>query len=262
MKYPDPSEEEISRVLALIYGPPASGKTLSSIITLPKPLFYIQCEPKSVKQTCKGHIDIVKLQKEGLFKVGKPESYEDLFNTLTGDFDEICETYKSVLFDGLSFFMGVDLLGELMIETGKAKVFDSNRPLLNDARTDPAGYGGLASLMNRMCGVIGKIASEGPVVVITAQQKEDPKWNRELSAGPALSGKKFGEDMPGFFDLIGMVEKREQVNKKTGAKRVKWPPKVWFESPADEAFTARWSGPALKEPFFELDWKKILSYEG
>lgn len=266
MKWLDPSEEEVSRILALIYGPPASGKTLSSLLSLPKPMMYFQCEPKSIKQTCKGHLDINKLQKEGMLKVGRPESYDDLFKLLTKEFDDIVETYKAVLFDGLSFFMGVDLLGELMVETGKAQVFDKNRPLLNLGRTDPAGYGGLASLMNRLCGVIGSIASEGPVVVITAQQKDDPKWNRELSAGPALSGKKFGEDMPGFFDLIGRVEKMEKMvkDKETGdmIPRIVWPPKVWFESPADEAFIARWSGPPLKKPYFPLNWEKILSYSG
>jgi len=258
MKWIDPSEEDIDRALIFIYGPPYTGKTLTSIMTLPKPLLYFGCEPKGLDRTCKGHIDLPALKKSGNFKHGRPESYEDLCDTLAKNEDMIVEKFKAVLFDGITFFMGVDLLGEIQVETGKAGIFNATeRPLINSSRTDQTGYGGLATLMNRLCKLIGNIAARGPVVVLTAQQTEDPKWNRELSAGPALAGKKFGEEFPGFFDMIGRVEKRED---KDG--RVVWPPNVWFESGKDESFTARWSGPTLEQPYFEMDWGKILAYTG
>lgn len=258
MKWRDPSEVEVDRVLALIYGPTGVGKTVSTLKTLPQPIVYIECEPKGVDRTCKGHIDIPLWIKEKKLRHGRPDNYDDLKDTLTKDEDKIIGKFKSLFIDGLSYFMGVELLGQIQEETGRADVFESkNRPMVNLGRTDQAGYGAIASLMNRITGVIGNIAAQGVVVVITALQADDPKWNRELAAGPALAGKKFAEDMPGFFDLIGRVETK--TNKDGKAIH---PPKVWFQSGEDEAFTAKWSGPELEKPFFPLNWKTILEYKG
>lgn len=257
MKWRDPSEKEQDRVLALIYGATGKGKTVSTIKSLPQPFVYIECEPKGVDRTCKGHVPVAQWIKEGKMKHGRPESYDDLKDTLHTMEDEIITNYKAMFIDGLSYFMRVELLGEIQEETGRADVFESKeRPLVNLGRTDKAGYGAIASLMNRITGVIGNVAAQGVVVVITALQADDPTWNRELAAGPALAGKKFAEDMPGFFDMIGKVTSKEKNGK------VIYPPMVWFDSGEEEAFTAKWSGPPLKKPYFPLNWKKILAYTG
>ena len=39
-------------------------------------------------------------------------------------------------------------------------------------------------------------------VVCLARETDRPKWNRALSAGPALMGKEFSKSMDGFFDFI------------------------------------------------------------
>ena len=206
MKWRDPAETSkatTDRVLALIYGPTGVGKTVSTLKSLPRPLLYIECEPKGVERTGKGNIDW-----EGI-KIGRPDSYEDLRMFLADEEEKIIEGYRSMFIDGLSFFMNIELLGAIQEETGKADVFESkDRPLVNAGRTDKAGYGALAALMNRLCKLIGNIAAGGVVTVITALQKDDPTWNRELAAGPSLAGKKFADDMPGFFDLIGKVERK------------------------------------------------------
>ncbi|MBA7661445.1 hypothetical protein ES703_69462 [subsurface metagenome] len=238
-------------VFALIYGPTGVGKTVSSLKSLPKTCRYYECDPKGVDRTLKGNVDF-----KGI-KRGHPKSYEDLKADIEDNFDDIIENYKSMFIDGLSFFMNIELLGEIQRETGDAKVFDSkDRPLVNQARTDKTGYGALAALMNRFCGIVGQIASGGVVVVIAALQSDDPKWNRELSAGPSLAGKEFPKNMPGFFDLIGRVEK---MGRREDGTQI-FPPKVYFDSDEEESFMARWSGPALTKPYLPLDWKRILAY--
>lgn len=242
---------ESNRAFALIYGPTGVGKTVSSLKTLPKPCRYYECDPKGVDRTVLGHVD-----PEGI-TIANPESYEDLRKDLSSRFDEFVGKYKSMFFDGLSYFMNIELLGEIHQETGGAQVFDgSDRPLVNQARTDRPGYGALAHLMNRLCGLLGKYAKEEITVVIAALQSDDPRWNRELSAGPALAGKEFPKNMPGYFDLIGRVEKMPKKNDGTQI----YPPKIFFESDEEDSFTARWSGPKLEKPYLPLDWRIILSY--
>jgi hypothetical protein len=265
MKWRDPSEEERDRMLALIYSPTGKGKTVSTVKSLPQPFVYYECEPKPLDRTCKGNVPILQWIKEGKVKHGRPESYDDFKDNLVEMEDEIISNYKAVFIDGLSYFMRVELLGEIQVETAKADVFESKkRDLVNMGRTDKAGYGAIASLMNRITGVIGNVAAQGVIVVITALQADDPTWNRELAAGPALAGKKFAEDMPGFFDLIGKVTSKVKEKKVDNVmiEKIVYPPVVWFESDKDEAFTAKWSGPPLKKPYFPLDWKKILAYDG
>jgi len=250
MKYRDLSEETTG-VFALIYGPTGVGKTVSSLKSLPKPCLYYECDPKGVDRTLTGNVDF-----KGI-KRGHPESYEDLRDDISKNIPNIAETYKSMFVDGLSFFMNIELLGQIQRETGEAQIFDSkDRPLVNQARTDKTGYGALAALMNRFSGLCGKVAAQGVIVVIASLQADDPKWNRELSAGPSLAGKEFPKNMPGFFDLIGRVEKMGKD--KDGAQI--YPPKVYFESDEEDSFMARWSGPCLKEPFLPLNWKRIMNY--
>jgi len=250
MRYRELSEETTG-VFALIYGPTGVGKTVSTLKSLPKPCWYFECDPKGVDRTLKGNVDF-----KGI-KRGHPESYEDLRSEIVQKKDEITKDYRSMFVDGLSFFMNIKLLGEIQEETGEAKVFDSkDRPLVNQARTDKTGYGALAALMNRFSGICGGVAAQGVVVVIAALQADDPKWNRELSAGPSLAGKEFPKNMPGFFDLIGRVEK---MGKNKDNKQI-WPPKVYFESDEEDSFMARWSGPALTKPYLPLDWGRILAY--
>jgi hypothetical protein len=92
----------------------------------------------------------------------------------------------------------------------------------------------------------------GKIVIVTALLLENPKWNRELSAAPALKGREFPTNMPGFFDLIGLVEPRTN-----GDGRVLYPPMVRFQS-ADDSFVAKWTG-AGKKTQGPMDIRKILA---
>ena len=92
----------------------------------------------------------------------------------------------------------------------------------------------------------------GKVVIVTALLQENPKWNRELAAAPALKGREFPVNMPGFFDLIGLVESRTD-----GDGKLIYPPRVRFQSP-DDSFVAKFTGAGNKTQG-PLDITKILN---
>ncbi|GAG10919.1 unnamed protein product, partial [marine sediment metagenome] len=47
-------EEERQSAFALIYAEPGVGKTLNTIKSCPKPLFYVQGEKRDVRRTLEG----------------------------------------------------------------------------------------------------------------------------------------------------------------------------------------------------------------
>lgn len=242
--------ETSNRAFVMVYGPTGVGKTLSTLQSVPRGTLYLQLEPRPVERACGGMVDLSEVD------IGKPEDFLDLYQYLVDNYDEIVKKYKSVVVDSFSFLMNVTLLGDIEAETGEAQVFDKkNRPLVNLGRTDITGYGSLSSLMKRLCKVLGRISAEGLVVVVTALDVENPKWNRELSVAPALAGKEFPRDMPGYFDLIGRAETRVDKD-----NNVVFPPKIYFRSTEDNAFLAKWSGPELDKPALLLDWTKILDF--
>ena len=76
----------------------------------------------------------------------------------------------------------------------------------------------------------------GKCVIVTALLSENPRYNRELSAAPALRGREFPANVPGFFDLIGLVQIRTD-----GEGEIVYPPLVRFQSP-DGSFLAKFTG--------------------
>jgi hypothetical protein len=67
-------------------------------------------------------------------------------------------------------------------------------------------YGTLAQQMNRLMRGLQGLTMAGYDVVVSARLSDRPKWNRALSAAPALMGKEFSKSMDGFFDFIGYIE--------------------------------------------------------
>ena len=92
----------------------------------------------------------------------------------------------------------------------------------------------------------------GKVVIVTALLSESPKWDRELAAGPALKGREFPINMPGFFDMIGLVEPRTDDE-----GNIIYPPRVRFQSP-DGSFVAKFTGSG-KQTQGPLNITKILN---
>jgi hypothetical protein len=106
--------------------------------------------------------------------------------------------------------------------------------------------------MFRLTVGLGRLSRQGKIVIVTCLLQENPKWDRELAAAPALKGREFPVNMPGFFDLIGLVEPRTDAEGK-----IIYPPRVRFQSP-DDSFVAKFTGVGTKTQG-PLDITKILT---
>ena len=230
-----------------IYGGTGVGKTTSIIQTAPDPIMYIQTEARSLKPSLDAagrpdlDIDVAVYEDwNGLMEfVANPKNFE---------------RHKTVVVDSFSHLMNVGLSAEIEDEAFEARSSSDKavKPLVGQVKLSQEGYGGLASQMFRLTSLLGKLSRMGKVVIVTALLVENPKWNRELAAAPTLKGREFPVNMPGFFDLIGLVEPRTDAEGK-----IIYPPRVRFQSP-DDSFVAKFTGVGTKTQG-PLDITKILT---
>jgi len=231
----------------MLYGPTGVGKTTSILQTAPDPLVYIGSEPRALNPSLdaagRSDLDIdVAVYEDwaGLIAfVANPKNFE---------------RHATVVVDSYSHLMSVGLSIEIEDQAFEAREAKEKlvKPLASQTKLTQEGYGALSSLMFRLTAALGKLSRAGKIVIVTALLQESPKWNRELAAAPALKGREFPVNMPGFFDLIGLVEPRTD-----GEGKVIYPPRVRFQSP-DDSFVAKWTGVGNKTQG-PLDISKILS---
>ncbi len=234
-KFKSLSDIQTTGKMIMIYGETGTGKTTSIIQSAPMPILYCQIEPRNITPSVEAAG-----RKSLKMDVYTYTNWMD-FIAMLADPDSL-KKYKTIVVDSFSYLSNVALSFEIeneIFESKKEK--ERNRkPLINSAKMSLEGFGGLASQMSRACRLLGKLSSEhGKVVICTALLSENPKYDRELSAAPALKGKEFPDNMPGFFDLIGLIKKR----KKSG--KVVFPPLVFFESP-DMDFMCKYTGTGEK----------------
>jgi len=208
---------------------------------------YIQTEPRSLKPSLDAaarpdlDIDVAVYEDwSGLIAfVANPKNFE---------------RYATVIVDSYSHLMSVGLSTEIEDQAFEARDAKEKlvKPLASQTKLSQEGYGALSSLMFRLTAALGKLSRAGKIVIVTALLQENPKWNRELAAAPALKGREFPVNMPGFFDLIGLVEPRTDADGK-----IIYPPRVRFQSP-DDSFVAKWTGAGTRTQG-PLNITKILS---
>jgi hypothetical protein len=243
------TKKEVSQegLLIHIYGATGVGKTTSVIQSSPQPIMYIQTEPRSLKPSIDAanrpdlDIDVAVYEEwAGLMEfVASPKNFE---------------RHKTVVVDSYSHLMSIGLSSEIEDQAWEARDPREKelKPLVSQTKLSQEGYGGLASQMFRLTAALGKLSRMGKIVIVTALLAENPKWNRELAAAPALKGREFPVNMPGFFDLIGLVEQRTDAD-----GNIIYPPRVRFQSP-DDSFVAKFTGVGTKTQG-PLDITKILS---
>jgi hypothetical protein len=231
----------------MLYGGTGVGKTTSILQTSPMPIMYVQTEPRSLKPS--------------LDAAGRPDLdidvgvYEDWAGLIAFVADpKNIGRHRTIIVDSYSHLMSVGLSTEIEDQAHEARTEKERaiKPLASQTKLSQEGYGALSSLMFRLTAALGKLSRMGKIVIVTALLQENPKWNRELAAAPALKGREFPVNMPGFFDLIGLVETRTN-----GEGRVIYPPRVRFQSP-DDSFVAKFTGAGNKTQG-PLDITKILS---
>lgn len=184
-------------------------------------------------------------------------TWDDMLRFVTSDIynqTAFLSSIKSIVVDSYSYLMNVVLSNEIEDEIFNTKDAKEKlvKPLINKAKLSLEGYGGMAAQMVRCTKALQKLSLTGKIVVITALLEENPKWDRDLAAAPRFKGREFSGDMPGLFDLIGLVRKRFDDQGNT-----MFPPHVAFEG---SGFLCKFTG--VKAPGAvaqgALDFGKIL----
>jgi hypothetical protein len=217
--------------LIMLYGPTGVGKTVSILQSATDPVMYILTEPRSLKPS--------------LDAAARPELDIDVavYNDFPGLMEFVAapsnfERHQTVVVDSYSSLMSIRLSTEIEDQHFEARSEKERqlKSLTSQVKLSQEGYGSLSSWMFRLTAALGRLSQAGKVVIVTALLAENPRWNRELAAAPALKGREFPINMPGFFDLIGMCEPRVDAEGK-----MQYPPRVRFQSP-DDSFVAKWTG--------------------
>lgn len=232
--------------LILIYSETGVGKTTSIFQSAPDPILYLATEPRnpkiSIDAAGRSDLDV---------DIAYYEKWVDTMDFMSDD--KKTERHKTIVLDSATYLMNVSLSSEIEDEAFDAREDKekSIKPIVMRTKMSQEAFGGLSSQMSRFMRILGRLSARGKIVIVTALVAENPKWNRELAAAPALKGREFPNTMPGFFDLIGFVQTRHN-----DSGEVIYPPWVSFESP-DGSFMAKYTGTGKKRSG-PLDFSKIL----
>lgn len=215
--------------IMLLYGDTGVGKSVTAIQTAPDPIIYIMTEGRDVTK-------ILKAAQRPDVKIafGFYTTWEELLAFVCDH--ENMNGAKSLIIDSLSHLMTANLGAEIEDEA-----FDSldkkkgvDKPLAMRTKMSLEGYGALSGEMRRFTAALAKLSQIGMTVVCLARSEQNPKFNRALAGAPALKGREYAKDMPGYFDFIGYVEQRVEDG------LVQYPPFVSFES--DGSYMCKWNG--------------------
>lgn len=232
----------------LWYGKSGCGKSSTLLQTSQDPIFWILTERGQVDLTLKA------IKRPDIkLRIGYYDGWDDLLATVYNvqNFEKI----RTVLFDGLTHVMNIHLADEIMNENyeamDKKKI---EKDLTARVKMSQEGYGTLSKQMARLMKGFEQLTIAGIDVHCTARDDSQPKWDRSLACGPALSGKEFPRDMKGFYDFIGMLETRID-----DAGNVVYPPVVSCDD--DGSYVSKWTGikppgGVIRKPF---DVRKLLA---
>jgi len=228
--------EKLWGAVILLYGDAGHGKSVTTLQTCELPCMYIMTEPRDTK-TFAAAAQRPELYEPGMLDVAVYTQWQDAVDFLH-DYD--FSRYKTIVLDSISHLIGIELSTELENEGYEAlsskKKGEIEKSLTMRSKLSQEGFGALGREMLRFTNSLSRFSLEGKVVVLLARLEQNPKFNRALSAGPAVMGKEFVKHLPGFCDYIGLVEPR--IDRNTGKNL--YPPKVSFEG--DGTYMAKWTG--------------------
>ena len=217
--------------IILLYGETGVGKSVSVIQSAEEPIFYFLTEPrqpaKFLQAANRPNVDI---------DFSFYENWEDMMDFFSdpGNFTR----YKTIVIDSLSFLSNVNLSEELSVEAFDARTVKekNEKPLTSRTKLNIESYGAMAGQMMRFTNLVSKFSQLGKTVILIALLENNPKFNRDLTGGPSLTGKSYPKSLPGFCDFIALIEPR--IDEKTGL--TKFPPLAIFNS--ENSFMSKWTG--------------------
>ena len=236
---------EIQGNLLLVYGMAGSGKTSTVLQTAQDPIVYLTAEGRKISTT------LAAINRPDLkMKVEVYEGFDDLIETcMEVDRFKGC---KTIFLDSLTHLMLVHLSLEILQENYEAKTQKEQDELLkaltSQVKLSMEAYGVLSGQMNRLMRALQKLTMAGYDVVCSARLTDRPKWNRALTAAPALMGQEFSKAMDGFFDFIGLLTPQDidddleklPTDAKTADTWKRFAPLVSFNT--NEEYLAKWTG--------------------
>lgn len=224
-----------------IYGGPGVGKTCSTLATGLDPMLWFTTEPRDFEKAVEAAN-----RPDLRFHLAVYEDFMDLIEYLSDP--ENFKKYKTVFFDGLSYLHNIVMPSEIQEEEYDK---DSPKKILAMTKITMPQQGERNQAIFRVLRLLAKnVVAQGKVAIVSCLEMERPKYDRELTAGPALGGKEVPDNFGGFFDLIGRVT--ANLNDEG---EIVYPPWISFESSG--GFAAKYTGRTGRKEG-PLDWSKIL----
>ena len=242
--------------IALIYSPNEVGKTVSTLLTAPSPIFVLDVESRPLGRT----IDVVKkLRPDVEIFFGEWENFNDTMEFLNKYDDNLVKKgIKTLFVDSYTALMSMELIPELQEQAYTARKKEGkklqDKDIISQFKTTEELYGGVGSGTIRITGLFKKAASAGVVVICSALEDRDASTRivTGCEINPAFEGKMFMKAMPGNFNLIGRLKTRKDDD-----GNVTYPPDVYFRDNKGGKFLAKYTGLEGKTSG-PLDWSKIL----
>lgn len=242
--------------LMLLYGETGVGKSVTTLQTCALPVNYMLTEPRDPKKF------IIAAQREELWEPGNANFV--FYDGFLDSIDYLCThefgNDRTIVLDSKTHLM-LNLLQEITGDAYDDRLADPKKradaiakALTNQVKSSQEDYGALSGQMRRFSNALARHSQEGRTVISLCRLQENPKYDRTVMAGPALTGKEFAKDMPGWYDFIGIVTTR-----KDDAGNVVYPPCVTFEKSGSHM--AKWTGITPKGGVTNkiLDIQKILA---
>jgi len=230
--------------LICIYGPSGVGKTVSTLISLPKPCLWVPTEPRDNRTK----IEVVMKHspvpiKDNDIGILEYTNWHELMEAMEDE--KSMKPFKGVFIDSLSYMMGFNLEAEVTedsLEERKKAAGAKMKPedwTINDAvKLSQPGRGDVNNAVKRFLASAGRLSRSGKCVVISCLPENRPKvtkFGNAFSQAPALTGGEIPKLFSGPFDYIGYVE-----SKFNDEGVMRYPPKVDFEG--DGSFMAKFGG--------------------
>jgi hypothetical protein len=249
--------------MCMAYGETNVGKSVTTLLTAPDPIFLIWCENRGLAPTLKAvyaqrpDLRLYTVQYTTFFETMDFLNRGHIISPTT--WAKLMES-KTILVDSVSDLMAIKLSLEIQDETFDARSDDEKKKkqLISQSKLTQEGYGGVAAQTIRFTNTIARFARmEGKYVILLARQDERPSWGFNYQYAPLLKGKEYGKDFKGMFDLIGRVVQRPRYGDQ-GLIGNDYPPGVTF-GPDDGSFCCKYTGLGEDRRFL-MDWTRIFNY--